>query len=364
MTKAGCITSVGGSQFVSGIQYSPLTKPPPLGQDSPLTRHRGYHRQLAGVHHGLTRRSVTLKLDGANTLLGKSVEELVLVRPKHVQLLDRFYTRLDNPLCSLTGLHMVAWRHILKLRIHIHAKALYLIAEVGPNKVMWGPPLSQSLSLKHVRYAFDLLRRLNPHEVNASICYIWGRYPLWPQLVKSAEFKVCFQGEEYHYSTAGLATLAGRHFKTKRREYRHFSSLYEPQIIAYAPPMAERCLELLDRWAQQKIATVPVQYREKFNMELMACRQVLHDRLPLTGVVALVGGRVEAFSVGTSHQRSFHCLFEKSNLEMRGASTFIFSQLAKRCIQECDYLNAGDDWGIAYLRTAKRSWRPCRTQGS
>ena len=48
--------------------------------------------------------------------------------------------------------------------------------------------------------------------------------------------------------------------------------------------------------------------------------------------------------------------FEKTNLDIKGLSVFIYGELLK--IFKGDFVNAGEDWGIDYLRTIKLSYHP------
>ena len=97
----------------------------------------------------------------------------------------------------------------------------------------------------------------------------------------------------------------------------------------------------------------------KVKREYEACKAALEDQLPLEGVVCSIGTRVVGFSIGIPDGEGlFNCVFEKTDLNLRGCGAFVFSSLAKSLLGRFDRMNAGEDWGLNELAFAKRSWRP------
>ena len=48
--------------------------------------------------------------------------------------------------------------------------------------------------------------------------------------------------------------------------------------------------------------------------------------------------------------------FEKTNLEIKGLSVFIYGKFLKR--MGCEIVNAGEDWDVEYLKKIKLSYKP------
>ena len=289
-------------------------------------------------------------------------------RPVSLSDLDtlvEFYTRLDKPLADLNALMMVAWRRVLDLHLLIEDEVLYMIANWEGGPMLWGPPIGKRVSIAHIRRAFQLLRQLDPQDSEPVIAYLWESYSLWGELVASSEFVAVREGTEYIFDTARIAALAGSSYKKKRKDYKRFQEAYDPAVMEYSEELIPGCLRLLQKWIQQRSRLVSAEDREKLLIESKACEDALRDRIPLTGVLALVHGQVQAFSIGGPHGRDcFNCMYEKSNLDFPQAPAFIFSELAKSCVGSYSEITMGEDWQVDYLATSKHLWKPTREQAS
>jgi hypothetical protein len=282
-----------------------------------------------------------------------------------LETLVEFYAYLDKPLADLNALMMVAWRRVLDLHLLIEDEVLYMVANWEAGPVLWGPPIGERVSINHIRRAFQLLRKLDPEDPKPVIAYLWESYSLWEELVGSDDFVAVREGTEYIYDTSRIAALAGSEYKKKRRDYDFFKKTQEPNVVEYSQEVAPGCLLLLDKWIQQKCKLVSAQDREKLLIECEACADALRERIPLTGIVALLAGHVQAFSIGGPHGRgSYNCMFEKTNLDFPQAPAFIFSELAKKCVSVYSEITIGEDWDVGYLAASKKLWKPIRQQAS
>ena len=279
--------------------------------------------------------------------------------------LSEFHTRLDKPLADLNALMLVAWRRVLNLHLLIEDEVLYMIANWEGGPMLWGPPIGERVSIVHIRRAFQLLRQLDPDDPAPVIAYLWESYSLWEELVEGSEFVAVREGTEYIFDTVRIATLAGSEYKKKRKDYFRFQKANKPIVIEYSEELIPDCLSLLDKWIDQKSKVVSADDREKLLIEGRACEDALRDRIPLTGVVALVDGQVQAFSIGGPHGTNcYNCMFEKTNLDFPQAPAFIFSELAKWCNGSYSEITMGEDWQVNYLAISKRLWSPTREQAS
>ena len=277
--------------------------------------------------------------------------------------ISTFFASLKQPPADLDALGMLAWRASLNLHFLIEEQVLYVLANCSGETTLWGPPIGENVTMGNVARAFDLLQRVRHGKRDSSIRYVWCHYALWQKIMASPDLRVSANATEYSYSTSKIAALSTSAYKKKRYIYEQVKRNYGPVILRYTTALAPQCLALMVVWQQQKAKRIDPKYFRKFESEVVACETALRDRLPLSGVVALVNNRVEAFSIGAPHgENCFSCLFEKSNLEIRGISTFVFAELAKSCDACYEELNAGDDCGIEYLANAKRLWKPCSTQ--
>lgn len=282
-----------------------------------------------------------------------------------LDLLLEFYAHVDEQLGDLNPTALLAWQHALDIHLLVEDGVLYLIASWEGGPMLWGPPVGTGLRIAHVRRAFQLLHELDPENSEPVIAYLWEAYPLWDQVATTDEFVVVREGTEYIYDTDLIASLAGRAYKKKRKDYVQFQRAYNPTAVEYSDRLAPGCLGLLEKWKGQKSGLVAGEEFEKLQMEYEACRSALNESLPLTGVVALIDKRVCAFSIGAAHGRNrFNCLFEKTDLNLPQAPAFIFSELARQCRGTYSEITLGEDWHVDYLVTSKRLWKPVREQRS
>jgi hypothetical protein len=281
------------------------------------------------------------------------------VESRHLSSLLEYYSCLETPPADLNASMMIAWSEALHLQFLIEDDVLYVFAKWNDVFALWGPPIGPEVGVSEVDRSLRWLRLLNGSRGRSFIMYVWEEYPLWRQLRVDPRYVVEVQGTEYMYHTDQLAELRGRSFRKKRYQRDRFRRDRAPLVVPYSLSMAESCLELLQRWAYQKHQRVPSEYLGKFNAELEVCGFALQNGLPLEGVVVFSGGRIAGFSLGAAHgSKSFNCMFEKTDLEMRGAAAFVFSSLAEYCLGRYSEINVGEDWAIPYLAKAKLQWHP------
>jgi hypothetical protein len=282
-----------------------------------------------------------------------------------LEVLTSYYRPLVSPLADLNALMMVAWSEVLRLRLVIDEQVLYVLADWEGRTVLWGPPLGPVLGEDHLERGLDLAQSSDPTGQEPAILYLWDGYPAWSTIRRSARYQVTEQASEYWYRSSDLAALRGRRFKKKRHLANRYARRHRPIIEPYEGHHAPACLDLLYRWAALRGATVQECDRQKLELERQVCERALRLRLPLLGVVVLVEGILEGFSVGYPHGTAcFNCMFEKTNLLNPGVGAFVFQALAQWCAGRYPEINAGEDWGVQYLAECKQHWKPDRRQSS
>lgn len=282
-----------------------------------------------------------------------------------IAALAPYYRGLVRPLADLSALMMVAWREPLSLRMRTERGILLMFAAWQGQSVLWGPPLGDGLNIDAVYHTIEELDDLNGGPGRGRILYVWEDYPLWSAISSDPSLSLEPQAREYVYATSALASLSGRSLRTKRHAARRFTRRHAPAVESYDSSMRQACLDVVDLWNTQRESRVAIEHQEKYHLELSVCRRAFQDDLPLEGVVAFVGDRPAGFSVGAAHGgNAFNCMFEKTNSALGDASAYVFSELARHCEGRFIEINAGEDWGVGYLRHSKASWRPQRIQCS
>lgn len=165
---------------------------------------------------------------------------------------------------------------------------------------------------------------------------------------------------DYVYRTADLIALKGARYHAKRNHLSRFARSAAADYVAITGDRHLRlCAEFQDRWCQMRRCA------EDLNLlgEWEAVREVLshYPRLGLTGGAMIIGGRVEAFSVGerlNSETAVVHV--EKANPEIPGLYAAINQRYCQEHWSETPSINREQDLGEPGLRKAKLSYHPAR----
>lgn len=278
--------------------------------------------------------------------------------------LTSFYTRLANHLADLNAAMMVAWQSVLDLKYHIDQDGILYVVGFFENEYWgWGPPIGPHVEETHVEKLLNTLDELNNKP--SSILYLWGSYQLFHSLHNSSSYNISDQSTEYIYSSKKIASLPRETMKSFRKKKDIFCRKNNPKVQKFSSLLASDCMHILEKWLRQKQDKVARKYLDKIKLEADVCKFALQENLPLSGVIVYVNDLPEAFSLGVELSKScFNCMFEKTNLQFDGLSVFVFSELAEIVKNEFEFINAGEDWGVSYLKESKLKWQPSQIQKS
>jgi hypothetical protein len=174
----------------------------------------------------------------------------------------------------------------------------------------------------------------------------------------------CRQKEgDYLYQAVALAELAGDRYKSQRalcnRVEREHTIVAEP----YHTRHQDGCLALQERWAEQKRAglldeTAALLLQDAKPAHATALAE--HERIGLSGTVAIVRNRVVAYSFGYWLMPSTWCvLLEVADRSIPGLAQWLFRETCRTMVaQGAVSINAMDDAGLPGLRDTKRAYHP------
>lgn len=166
---------------------------------------------------------------------------------------------------------------------------------------------------------------------------------------------------DYVYLREDLAGLKGRKYQQKRNHVNHFNSLYpETEYRELTPEMSGDCLELLDRWRQERGDVGEMQTRE-MNEERLSIKTALSEfrTLDLVGGSIYVDNRMVAFCYGSELSPDTFCThIEKADERYEGSFAAINRSFAEHLPKRYTYINREDDMGLPGLRKAKESYHP------
>lgn len=164
----------------------------------------------------------------------------------------------------------------------------------------------------------------------------------------------CRSHFEYLYNPSDLIDLTGKNYKSKRNFVNGFLAEYDYEFLSYDKSMRDEILLLVKKWGKDCES-------HDFNVECSAIKIALENLeiLNLHCDVIRVDGKIIAFAVGyINHANIGVVLFEKADIEYRGAFQVINNFFAKKYFENCVCVNRQEDLGLEGMRTSKTSYHP------
>ncbi len=162
---------------------------------------------------------------------------------------------------------------------------------------------------------------------------------------------------DYLYLRKELAELPGNRFHRKKNRINYFASRHAYEIEVFGEGRLDGCLELLEEWRRvhgdmtsRSLILEAEATSEALNMAAL---------LGLEGVVALVEGKVKAFSLGERlNGETSVCHFEKADPFLDGLYQLIGREFSKLLFTDSSHVNREQDLGEPNLRETKLSYHP------
>lgn len=166
------------------------------------------------------------------------------------------------------------------------------------------------------------------------------------------------ESPDFFYHRAEMVELRGARYKSKRNDINQLLRTYPS---ARAEPLRQddaEAVRLLGRlWLSQRGAHDHGHDEEAF---ALAAAMQHFDALALFGVRLMIGDTLAGLTLGERLPTGVvNVLFEKTDLDVPGASQFIFREFC-RALPDDALINTGDGAGSPSLVRAKESYRPVR----
>lgn len=163
---------------------------------------------------------------------------------------------------------------------------------------------------------------------------------------------------DYVYRVEDLIKLSGKKYHSKKNHINKFKSLYNYEYSTMTPSDREECMELFDRWYNEKRDEI-----EGVSEEREAVFEFLNnwENLDIVGGCIRVDGKMVAFSFGEvlcGCQSMAVIHLEHADTNYQGAYAMINQQFLEHEWSGFEYVNREEDMGIEGLRRAKQSYRP------
>lgn len=278
-------------------------------------------------------------------------------------LFERYASFIPQPLSDYTFANNLIWLSQKSGFYGIIEDCFCLFSLHGEELTMLLPPLGRPASqYRALASCFEIMDRYNPFPASSQVEYVYRGFaePL------DAEGWLVETGRpDYIYVTEDLIQLRGNAYKTKRSEINQFCRRHpDHRLETLGPQHWDGIRMLLNTWLVNRLqylgSDAVADFLHTVEQERQAIERALkhYEALGLTGLVLIIGGRIEGFTFGeriTPHIASV--LVEKTNFAIPGAAQYLFREFAKT-FADCTYINVGDDLGLENLRRVKMSYRP------
>lgn len=166
---------------------------------------------------------------------------------------------------------------------------------------------------------------------------------------------------DYVYRTQDLINLSGRDYHGKKNHLNYFHRTYEYEYVPLTSDMRDDAMRFIDEFNARK--QVPEHEMQMLKMEEEAMYDVFSniEKIGYMAGTIIIDGKIEALAVGgVLNSRTITEHVEKANVNMRGLYQAINNEFCKAMASNVKYINREEDMGIANLRKAKLSYKPCK----
>jgi len=278
------------------------------------------------------------------------------------KIFDAAYGSLSFPLAEQSYAWLWVWQDSLKdMEWDLINGNLCLFGTFEGTRYIWGPPLPGNELQATLKRCFELCHEYcqkNKLKEKPALSYLpeefIGNYKKIPG------YEITHQNQDYIYKREDILNLNGEKLRNKRNLKNYFMKNYAYKVEKFDHEKhAEICMALLERWKRNKEVLAP-EYQLKMQYEYDAIKRaiMMAKQFSLHGVVVYVDDSIEAFTFAEkTNNHIVTDFFEKTNSKIKGLSVFIFSEFMK--LFDTEYVNAGEDWDVEYLKTIKMSYHPC-----
>ena len=161
---------------------------------------------------------------------------------------------------------------------------------------------------------------------------------------------------EYMYNTHDLATLEGKKYHSKRNRINKLLKDHDFEYIKYTHDMKGICLDIHERWIEEKNIEGEEDATEEYETTLKALNNF--EKLDLEGCIIKIDGEPCAFSLGERLCDDTALILVEKAVKYDGLYQFINREFVVNQWNDTKFINREEDMGIEGLRKAKQSYYP------
>lgn len=284
--------------------------------------------------------------------------EIKPVTLKDKPLFDRYFSLNNGINSEYTFTNMFMWQKSYNIRYAVIDNMLCIFSQHGSGAETVNFPLGEgdvkpviSSLLEYFKnsgqspliriYSEDEINRLNQAFPDAFI------------LTKDRN------SFDYVYKINDLIELRGSDYHAKKNHINRFLAKYSYEYINITNDNLHLCYDMFERWCDSKIYTISGIEEQREAVKILFNN---FDKLNLVGGGITVDNNIVAFSIGEvlNADKSMVVIhLEHADTNFQGSFPFINQQFLVHSWDNFEYVNREEDMGLAGLRRAKQSYRPC-----
>ena len=279
--------------------------------------------------------------------------------------LEPYFKLVDYEASEYCFSTIYTWRHLFNTKYYIENDFAIILLEYEKNVFSIIPLCTKDKLLYVIDFVLNYIKneykRIQLKGINQEIADI---------IKINYKEKFIYEKErdlfEYIYDAESLRTLSGRKNKKKRNHVNTFLNLYKNryEYKLLEKENFEECLELIDRWEQNK-ENIESSGHKELDEEILSIKEVfenyekLKDNVKIAGVY--IDNKLEAFTIGEKINENIALIhIEKANQNIKGLYQYINQQFLLNEFPNVKYVNREEDLGLDGLREAKLSYHPCK----
>lgn len=270
------------------------------------------------------------------------------------------FLRADPPETSeLTFTNLYMWRQYYRPWLKTEAGCLLIIANIEGREPFGLPPICQGDQTPgdRGRALAALMGHLGRLTAGPMVCRTGAGFV--EQVVDRDRYEAVLDRDQsdYVYLTAELISLSGNRFHRKKNHLNRFLKTYAHEYRPLDRELVGRVLAMQQDWCRLRDCASD----QSLAGEDQAIYEALSKfgELDYTGGAIILGGKVEAFSLGEMLNPGTAVIhIEKANPDINGLYAAMNQMFAARAWAHCRFINREQDLGLEGLRAAKESYNP------
>ena len=279
---------------------------------------------------------------------------------KNKVIFDRFIKEDSFMLSSFSFVSIYIWKDFFNFKFKEIDGSLCVFADNILGTFLYLPPLANSLDPQVIDKCFSIMFDINGE---VGVTRIENVNSAQLSFFLEEEYIIEEKEEEFVYKKEDIINLKGNGYKSKRSDYNFFTKNNNYVVELYELSMFDSCVELYKKWANaRKSKSIDDIYNTMIDESEVVHYRVMKEyvELNIVGLVVKVDNEIKAYTFGYELSNDTFCvLFEISDLEYKGISTFCFREFCSSdLMNKHTFVNVMGDFGMKNIKDTKMTFKP------